>query len=262
MRAFIAIAISLRAAAAAAAPPTPTVTIEATPVQPRVHRGDSVAITLQTSNTTGTRQEFEIMNCAWPDSWRSDDRDVQSSGVDCSKNFQITLTLAPGQVDTRTLALSVAPTAALGAHVLHLGFKPISATATIWSSAITLQVIELGSGLALTSKSVKPREIAFALRNTTGKSLQIADHIVLQHYVEGAWSDLTWISASSCAAPAACTTLEPSKILTTTEWDGMTCVQCGCHANTFAEPGQYRLRVEACDGKTDYVGAQVSLPAR
>ncbi len=261
MRSVVAIAICLDAAAVAAAPPTQTVTIEATPVQARVHRGDRVEITLRTVNTTGIRQEFQIMNCSWPESWRSDDPALPAAGAECTKNFQITLALAPGEVDTRTLALSVAPTAAFGAHTLHLGFKPIGAAATIWSGVATLQVVDLGSGLALSSKSVKPREIAFALRNPTGKPLEISDRVGLQHYVNGAWTDMTWISASSCAAPAACTTLAPDKTLVLADWNGMTCMQCGCHANTFAEAGQYRLRVEACDGKTDYVGAPVSLPA-
>lgn len=253
--------IALRSIAVAA--PTKTVTIEAVPAQARIHRGDSFGIALRTTNTTGVSQSFRIMNCSWPDAWRSDDAHVMPGGSACSKNFEITLTLAPGEVDTRTLAMVAAKDAAFGAHTIRLGFTPIGAKDTVWSAPANVQVIEVASGLNISDAHKKPREILFTLTNTSSRPIQIADHLVLQHYPNYLWTDMTWMSASSCGAPPpTCTTIAPGASITPQIWSGMTCAQCACHANTIAQGGQYRLIAQSCDGTIDYVGAAVSLPAR
>jgi hypothetical protein len=255
------VVIALPSAAVAA--PTKTVTIEAVPAQARIHRGDLSAITLRTTNTTGVSQSFRIMNCGWPESWRSDDPKLASMGADCDKNFEITLTLAPGDVDTRTLTVVAAKDASYGAHAVRFGFTPIGAKDTVWSTATSLQVIEVASGVRIADVHRKPREIAFTLTNTTSRPIQIADHLVLQRYIGSSFTDMTWMSASSCAAPLpACTTIAPGARITPEIWSGMTCAQCVCHANTFAEAGQYRLIAQSCDGSDDYVGRNMSLPPR
>jgi hypothetical protein len=258
-----ALALILLIRSIAVAAPTKTVTIEATAAQARIHRGDSFGVTLRTTNTTGVAQSFRIMNCAWPDSWRSDDVQLVSTGVECDKNFEITLTLAPGDVDTRTLMVVAAKDASYGAHAVHFGFTPIGAKATVWSTAASLQVIAVASALKISDVHRKPREIAFTLTNTSSRPIQVADHLVLQHDVDSSFTDMTWMSASSCAAPPpTCTTIAPGASLTPSIWPGMTCAQCVCHANTFAEAGQYRLIAQSCDGTIDYIGRAVSLQPR
>jgi hypothetical protein len=258
-----ALALIMLIRSVAVAAPTQTVTIEAVPSQARVHRGDSFGIELRTTNTTSVPQSFRIMNCAWADSWRSDDAQLASTGVECDKNFEITLTLAPGDVDTRTLMVVAAKDASNGAHAVRFGFTPIGAKTTVWSTAASLQVIAVASDLKISDVHRKPREIAFTLTNTTSRPIQIADHLVLQHYPNYLWSDMTWMSATSCAStPPVCTTIAPGASITPAIWSGMTCTQCVCHANTFAEAGQYRLIAQSCDGTIDYVGAAVSLPPR
>jgi len=247
---------------AAVASPTKTVTIEAVPAQARVHRGDSFGISLRTTNTTGVPQSVRIMSCSWAESWRSDDAQISPEGGVCTKNFEITLTLAPGGVDTRALTMVAAKDASFGAHAIRLGFTPIGAKDTVWSTAASVQVIESASGLKISDTHRKPREIAFTLTNTTSRPIQIVDHLVLQHYPDYLWADMTWMSATSCSSPPTYITIAPGASITPEIWSGMTCAQCGCHANTFAEAGQYRLIAQSCDGTVDYVGAAVSLPAR
>jgi hypothetical protein len=242
----------------AVAAPTKTVTITAT-AQPRIHRGDTFGIQLTTVNTTATRQTFRIMTCGWVESWRSDDPQLGPAIGVCDKNYETTLALEPGGVDIRTLSLAVSPKASLGLHTVRFGFTPIGATTPIWSSAVELQVVEPAGGVTLTGKLSRPRTIAFTLTNTTSHPVELADRVALQREVAGAWTDMTWTSLTGVGGKAACTTIAPGRTVDLT-WDGMTCWQPICAANTRAGAGRYRVVAQSCDGTGEYVGTPVSLP--
>jgi hypothetical protein len=257
MRCVVAVAAMLLPSFASAAPPTAAVTIEATPLHARAHRNETTPITLRTTNTTGVRQAFQIMTCSWADEWKSDDPLLQTGGIDCSKNFQRTLVLDPGAVDLRTIDVYVDKTAALGPHVVRLGFTAIGSKTTIWSTAVTLQVVAIESGLAVSATHVKPREIAFTITNTASQSIEIADEIALQSPLDYRWGTRTWLSATSSAQPAVrCTTLAPGASITVA-WSATTCGDC---------VGNYRIVPRACDGTVDYLEdltrPQVWLPER
>lgn len=241
---------------ASAAPPTRTVTIEAVPVQTRVHRNDVVSVRLQTRNTTDHTQAFRIMTCSWQDEWRSDDPQLVPGGADCAKNFAFTLTLAPGAVDVRVLALHVDTGASLGAHAFRLGFTAIGRKDTVWSTPATVRIVAVGAGVRLSARYDLPDHIVFTVTNTNPQSIELADHLVLQRLVDGEWADMTWVSATGCAAPpVTCTVLAPGGSIASAPWLGMTCGQCICHASTPAEPGEYRLVARSCHGDVDYVEA-------
>ena len=101
------------------------------------HQRD-VSVDLET-----VEQSFKIMSCSWGTLWKTDDKSVGSLGAPCDKNVEITIDLAPGAVDTRTLEVTVSGMAPLGAHSLRFGFTPIGATITVWSKNVTMQVIDV-----------------------------------------------------------------------------------------------------------------------
>lgn len=243
------------ASAAPAAQASQTVTVNAVLAQTRTHRNDVIEVELRTTNQSAHAQTFHVMNCSWADEWKSDDAQILDMGVDCSKNFEVTLTLQPGQVDARILALAVDRSAAFGAHSFHLGFTAIGSHDTLWSNPVSVNVIATSHDVKTTARRVAPRQIVFALTNTSHQAIEVADHLVLQRAsIKHRWSDMTWLSASACAAPPVhCVTLAPGATLDSPPWLGTTCGQCACHANTPAEAGDYRVIAQSCDGSVDYV---------
>src|SRR4051812_5181642 len=95
---------------------TPAATIDASLAPGTVHRGEAFGVRVRITNTSGAPQKFRIMSCSWPEQWRSNDPQIASLGWSCDKNFETTLELAPGAIDTRTLQLTAASAASLGAH--------------------------------------------------------------------------------------------------------------------------------------------------
>ena len=135
----------------------------------------------------------------------------------------------------------------------------------MWSAPITFQIRELAHDVTISSAATGKRTFTFALTNNTHRPIQIADRLVLQRSVDGTWVDLTWTSASSCRNDtngSGCVELGPGTTLSPEPWGGMTCMQCVCHANTFAEPGRYRLVARACTGDRDFVGGESVLGPR
>ncbi len=249
---------TLAGAAPTAAPPV--LAVDASAPQVRVHRGEMVGVTVRVSNATRQSQSFVLMTCSWPDAWQSDDGELAVVGPDCAANDSQPITLAPGETDTRTLPISIALQARIGTHAIRLGFAPAGAPVR-WAAPVSLDVVEVRPGLALTAKAVARRQLAFAVRNLGKAPIAIADHVVLQRKVDGAWVDMTWIPAGGCGPATACTTIAPGDKLALPTWTGMTCMQCGCHANVPAPAGKYRLRAQSCDGTGDHVGPELVLPA-
>jgi hypothetical protein len=238
---------------------TPATTIDAGLAPGTIHRGEAFGVRVRVTNTSSAPQKFRIMSCSWAEQWRSNDPQIASLGWACDKNFETTLELAPGAIDTRTLQLTATDKASLGAHTLRVGFTPIGAAATLWSPEFTVQVAEVAKDLAITS-TTKQRETTFKLANTTKQPIEIREQLTVQRYFEYTWTDLSPLSASACAPnPPACTTIAPGKHATPMTWAGTVCAQCDCSRNGPAQPGTYRLVAHACDGKRDYVSREITL---
>jgi len=241
---------------------TPAATIDASLAPGTVHRGEAFGVRVRITNTSGAPQKFRIMSCSWPEEWRSSDPQIASLGWPCDKNFETTLELAPGAIDTRTLQLTPTAQASSGAHTLRVGFTPIGAAVALWSPEFTVQVAEVSKDLAITS-TTKQRETTFKLANTTKQPIELREQLTVQRYFEYTWVDLSPLSASACAPnPPACTTIAPGKQLAPAAWAGTVCAQCDCSRNGPAQPGTYRLVAHACDGKHDYVSREITLADR
>jgi hypothetical protein len=135
--------------------------------------------------------------------------------------------------------LAVDRSAVPGTHSFRVGFTAIGSHDTLWSNPASVSVIAARQEVKTSARHLAPREIAFSLTNTTNKPIEIADHLVLQRQLFGhLWVDMTWVSASACAAPpVGCVTLAPGATRDAATWLGTTCGQCVCHANTPAEAG-------------------------
>jgi hypothetical protein len=255
MARLLTLSLLLELASTAGADPV-MIKVEASATQHAIHRGESAVIEVRVTNVSSEKQTFHIMNCAWRDSWRTDDRGIVVEGVGCEKNFEIELALAPGASDARKLAVVVTGDAAYGVHGVRLGWRPIGAKAITWSAPIAFDVVEVSTDVAVTSS----KGYTFSLVNTTKRPLQIRSELTVQSEFEDSWTDLSPMDVSCGATPPMCQTLEPGKSLTTREWQATTCARCICHGNALAQRGNYRLVVHSCDGKQDYVGGAITLP--
>jgi hypothetical protein len=149
-------AIAVQPLTAAAVMPT-AVAIAVAPVQTRLHRGDGFDVELRTTNNTRHLQAFRIMSCSWAEAWKTDDAQIDASPIACTRNGEITLRLAPGATDVRTLNLEVAKDAALGTHTFRLGFTPIGSRDTLWSAAASVNVVAVGSAITVSGRAEHPR---------------------------------------------------------------------------------------------------------
>jgi hypothetical protein len=247
------IVLGLVGVVARADPPAPKgpLLVEAT-FAGAAHRTESFAVTVAMVNPGQTAETVGIWSCSWQQQWKTDDPQIGVAGSDCDKNFPTTVSLAAHARDTRTLRAIVSYKAGLGAHDLRLGFTPTNGT-TIWTGKITVTVIDVGSDLTITNKGV--------LTNTSATAIELGEHLQVQRLFEGAWTDLSELSASACAAPQpTCVTIAAHKTLAR-PWDGNVCALCNCDRNGRAQPGTYRIIAHACDGSRDYLGAEIVQPA-
>jgi hypothetical protein len=250
---FVAVAMLVPLSSHAA--PLP-LSIEAHPLQSRVHRNEAFSVDLEMTNTSNHDVELRDGICAYDRGGHTDQTDVVVPEMICSRSIDETIRLKPGEVRHAQIQAATEPDAVLGPRTMRFGFSPLDSADVTWSKPTAIDIVAIGTGVAIVG------DRSFEVKNTTATPIAIADHLVVQEQIGGSWTDLTWISAGRCTAATSCSTVPPSASLGTYEWNGMTCAQCACHANTLAERGRYRVVAQSCDGKTDFVGRDVNVAAR
>jgi hypothetical protein len=84
------------------------------------------------------------MICSWTDNWTTDSSQIQVSGIECDKNFQINECLQSHEQKTRQLPLYVGDKRNVGQTKFRVGFRPERANQasadTTWSGNLTVRV--------------------------------------------------------------------------------------------------------------------------
>jgi hypothetical protein len=246
-------------AAVAHADPRPLL-VEATATA-TVHPNETFAVSVSIVNPGQTAATVGIWLCSWAEQWKTDDPQIVVGGADCTKNFPTTISIAPHDRDTRVLQAFATAKATPGKHDVRLAFTAVDGDGkprgdAMWTGKITVTVVAASADVTITGKGT-----TFTLANRTAHPIEVAEHLQLQRFIDGAWTDLSEASASGCAAPQPrCVTIAAHASLAHV-WSGDVCAQCACDRNGRAQPGTYRLIAHACDGSHDFVGSEIALPA-
>jgi len=236
------------------------VTVIARTAQVALHRGEPVPVEVIVANTGTTTVTMHVMTCSWTDAWTISDRAIGISGIDCAKNFERTIELAPGATDVRKLTLVPARDAAIGPHEVKLGWSARRGGEVVWSAPLSFDVLGALDGVAVSAHKLADHRYALAIANTGREAISISAQPVLQVDRDGGWQDVTPVDLSCAYPQPKCVTLAPGEG-TSAEWLGMTCGRCICHGNGLAQPGSYRLVARSCDGTRDALGAAFVVPA-
>jgi hypothetical protein len=108
----------------------------------RVRLKEPFKTTLRVENRSDTNLTLRVMNCSWDQHWRVSHRDLSWIGWDCSKNFAVDETLAPGEVYERSLEVVMQETVHESAFAFRMGFTSMNDTRTYWSEKVMIEVAQ------------------------------------------------------------------------------------------------------------------------
>lgn len=135
--------------------------VTAEPAKTKVRLHEVFKVALRVVNVTETPQLIRVMNCSWPDHWRASNPQVMNHGWDCSKNFPVDETIAPGAAYAKELEVVVCTPAecqvavasnqrtnpalknlvSAGPLSFKMGFTPIGSTQIYWSDEIKIEIV-------------------------------------------------------------------------------------------------------------------------
>lgn len=104
--------------------------------------GNNVPFTAQLSvvNSSKSTQSFRVMNCSWNEHWKSSNKQVYWLEWECTKNFEVTESLKPGEAYERSLSMLLVTEKPQARVSFKMGFTPAGSKQTYWSNEVTLRV--------------------------------------------------------------------------------------------------------------------------
>lgn len=131
------------------------------PSKTKVHLREPIKTVFRVENMTSIPQKIKVMNCSWYDHWQSSNPLVSYMAWNCSKNFAVEETIAPGAAYVRELELIVLAASDLQAFAeagndpkwkavkpvskgpvqFKYGFTPIGSLTTYWSENVEIEVV-------------------------------------------------------------------------------------------------------------------------
>ncbi len=122
------------------------------PSKTKVRVNEPFEVALRVENVSTTNQHVRVMNCSWDEHWKTSNNNITWHRWNCTRNFAVTIDLAPGGAYTNRMELLVPAPSANGKLSFRMGFTPIASTSTLWSDDIMIEVMPAEEGKSTESR--------------------------------------------------------------------------------------------------------------
>src|SRR3954469_24042423 len=122
------------------------------PSKTKVRVNEPFKVALRVENVSTTNQHVRVMNCSWDEHWKTSNTNITWHRWNCTRNFAVTIDLAPGGAYTNRMELLVPAPTANGKLSFRMGFTPIESTSTLWSDDIMIEVMPAEEGKSTESR--------------------------------------------------------------------------------------------------------------